>query len=226
MILDPTNQYIATILSHCDLSGKVVLEIGCGKGRITRDLAKHANRVVASDPDVEVLGTARATIVAENVKFMRAPKGVPVLPARSLDVVIYTLSLHHVPAPEMSISLNKSAELLKKDGVILVVEPGDDGSFTEVEERFGVGCGNERSEKEAAIHAMRALKGWTVGETVHFRTLFEFDHEEDFLASMLPGYRQQPEDFVKEVRTFLNQHRTANGIILDAERRLNVLRRI
>ena len=62
MIQDPTKQYIATILSQYDVGGKDVLEIGCGKGRITRDLAQHARRVVASDPDADALEKARGAI--------------------------------------------------------------------------------------------------------------------------------------------------------------------
>ena len=224
MIQDPTNRYIATILSRCDISGKEVLEIGCGKGRITRDLAMHARRVVAIDPDAAALEKARAAIAADNVEFMLAPSGVPDLPAGSFDVVIYTLSLHHVPDTEISGSLRSSAGLLRNDGAIAVVEPGDGGSFTEAKERFGAGSGDERPAREAAIRAMRTLDGWTAGETIHFRTLFHFDDDEDFFTSLLPSYRQQPESFVNEVRRFLALHRTANGITLDAGRRLNVLR--
>jgi len=44
MVQDPTDQHIKAILSVYDLFGKEVLEIGCGGGRITRDLAKHAAR--------------------------------------------------------------------------------------------------------------------------------------------------------------------------------------
>lgn len=224
MIQDPTNQYIATILSQCDINGKELLEIGCGKGRITRDLAKHARRMVATDPDAAALETARAAIAADNVEFMPAPTGVPDLPAGSFDVVIFTLSLHHVPVAEMSGSLRKAAGLLREGGVIVIVEPGDGGSFTEAKERFGAGSGDERPAKESAIRAMHAMEGWSAGETIHFRTLFQFDDDEDFLTSMLPDYRHQPQTFINAVRRFLELHRTANGIVLDADRRLNVLR--
>lgn len=224
MIQDPTNQYIATILSQCDIRGKEILEIGCGKGRITRDLAKHAKRVVATDPDAAALETAQAAIAAENVEFLPAPAGVPDLPAGSFDVVIYTLSLHHVPVAEMPDSLRKAASLLRERGVIVIVEPGDGGSFTEAKERFGAGSGNELPARESAIRAMYAMEEWSAEEAILFRTLFQFDDDEDFLVCMLPGYRQQPESFVNEVRRFLDLHRTADGIILDADRRLNVLR--
>ena len=226
MIQDLTNQYIATIMSQYDLSGKEVLEIGCGKGRITRDLSKHAKHVVASDPNAVSLETARATITAENVEFVRTPAGVPGLPVKSFDVVIYTLSLHHVPIAEMTGSLKKVAALLKNDGVIMVVEPGESGSFTFAKQQFGVGSGDEREAKEAAVQAMRAFDGWTLEETILFSAHFQFDNDVDFFDNMLPGYRQQPDTYVNEVRKFLNQHLTPNGIILVAGRRLNVLRRI
>ena len=225
MIQDPTDRYIAAILSQSDLSGKNVLEIGCGKGRITRGLARHARYLVASDPDSAALVTARTTVAADNVDFMAAPAGMPDLPVGSFDVVIYTLSLHHIPIAEMSASLHKAAALLNNDGLIMVVEPGEKGSFTLAKERFGAGSGDERPAKEAAIRAMRTLDGWTMEEALYFYTLFQFDNEEDFFTTMLPGYRHQPEAFVNAVTAYLSLHRTANGIILDAERRLNLLRR-
>ena len=223
MIQDPTNRYIATILTHCDLGGKELLEIGCGKGRITRDLAKHAKLVVATDPDEVALTKARAALVADNVEFMQTPTGVPDLPGKSFDLVIYTLSLHHVPPAEMPGSLRKAASLVREGGVIFIVEPGDGGSFDEAKKRFGAGSGDERPARESAIRAMHTMKGWSAGETIHFRTLFQFDDDEDFLSNMLPDYRQRPNAFINEVRRFLDRHRTADGIILDAERQLNVL---
>lgn len=224
MIQDPTNQYLATIMSQYELSGKDVLEIGCGKGRITRDLAQHARRVVASDPDVDALEKARAAIAAPNVEFMPAPTGIPDLPAGSFDLAIYTLSLHHVPVAEMPDSLRSAAHLLRENGVIMVLEPGGGGSFTETKERFGAGSGDERPAQQAAIRAMHALEGWTAGDTILFRTLFLFNDEEDFLSSMLPDYREQTESFSAEVRRFLELHRAPEGILLDAYRRLNLLR--
>ncbi len=225
MIQDPTNRYIAAIMSKCDLSGMDVLEIGCGKGRISRDLAKHARHVVATDPDKASIDIARAATVAHNVDFREAPTGIPDYPDGSFDVVIYTLSFHHVPVEEMADSLDKAAALLKVDGVIIVLEPGDKGSFTLAKEQYGAGSGDEGPAKAAAIKAMLSLPGWDVGETHHFYTQFQFDSYEDFFTNMLPDFRQQTDDFISEVKTYLYLHRTVNGFVLDAERRLNILRR-
>lgn len=225
MIQDPTSQYITTILSQCPLKDRDVLEIGCGKGRITRDLARYARRVVASDPDSASLDAACKNVVAANVEFLHAPDGIPVFPPASFDVVIYTLSLHHVPIKAMHASLRRAAGLLREGGAIVVVEPGDGGSFTEAKERFGAGSGDERPARAAAISALRNLEGWRGEGTLLFRVQMRFEHEEDFFAAMLPDYRQQPESFLAEVRNFLRQHRNEDGIILDAGRRLDVLHR-
>lgn len=225
MIQDPSNRYIAAIMSRYDLNEKDVLEIGCGKGRITRDLVKYARHVVATDPDRIVLNAARAAIAAPNVEFMETPSGVPDYLGGSFDVVIYTLSLHHVPTTEMKDSLNKAATVLKNDGVIIVLEPGDKGSFTLAKEQYGAGSGDEGPAKAAAIKALHSLAGWDMGETHHFYTQFQFDSYEDFFTNMLPDFRQQADDFISEVKTYLDLYRTVNGFVLDAERRLNVLRR-
>lgn len=225
MIQDPTNEYIRAITGHCGLAGKEVLEVGCGTGRITRDLARHALRVVAVDPDEAALAKARAAIPAPNVRFLPMPDGVLDFPSASFDVVIYTLSLHHVPLARMNESLQTAAGLLREGGVIVVVEPGDGGSFTEAKERFGAGSGDERPAQEAAIRAMHLLDGWTVGETVHFRVKFLFADEDDFIAAKLPGFGEKPEAYRQEVREFLARQRVPEGVVLDAGRRLNVLRR-
>lgn len=225
MIQDPTDEYIRTIIAHCELAGKEVLEVGCGTGRITRDLARHARRVVAVDPDEGALAKARSAVSASNVRLLPMPDGVLDFPPASFDVVIYTLSLHHVPLDRMNESLRAAAGLLRKGGVIVVVEPGDGGTFTEAKECFGAGSGDERLAREAAIRAMHGLHGWSVGETVHFRVQFLFADDDDFIAAKLPGFGEKPEVYQREVREFLARHRTPEGVVLDAGRRLNVLRR-
>lgn len=230
MIQDPTDQYIATILAHADIVGKAVLEVGCGTGRITRDLARYAARVVAVDPDVAALAQARQRVSAANVTFRAiAPDFGDFFAVAGEETrfaaVLYTLSLHHVPVAEMGDHLRTVAGLVADGGVIVVVEPGAGGSFTELKERFGAGSGDERPVQEAAIRAMHALAGWTMGETVPFRILFQFADADDVIAAKLPDFAKRSAAVQQEILAFLATHRTANGIVLDAGRRLNVLRR-
>jgi tRNA1(Val) A37 N6-methylase TrmN6 len=55
-----------------DLSGKRVLEIGCGDGRLTWRYASQAAQVVAIDPDPEKIARARQNLpsgLSERVSF-------------------------------------------------------------------------------------------------------------------------------------------------------------
>lgn len=224
MIQDATDQQIKAIASLFPLSGKTVLEIGCGKGRVTRDLARYADRVIASDPDTTALEAAQNNLTAENVEFRHAPDGIPDMPQGSVDLVIYTLSLHHVPPGQMQDSLRQAGCLLKPGGVILVLEPADGGTFNEAKSRFGVGSGDEGPLKSAALTAMQNLSGWSLSETHQFLTEFHFTGEADFFASKLPKFDELDSSIQQKIRAFLQQHSGETGIILTSERSLYLLR--
>lgn len=225
MIQDPSDQQIKAINALFDLTGKDVLEIGCGKGRITRDLAKFARHVVAADPDSAALQHARSAVPSNNVEFISAPNGIPPLQKNSIDLAIYSLSLHHVPADKMKNSLTTVGKLLKKGGAIMVLEPGDGGTFNAAKRRFGVGSGNEDKVKEAAIQSMQDLPGWAMSETYCFEAQFLFADREDFFRSKLPNYRQLQPAKQRQIEDFLLQYKTNVGIILTTERRLNLLQK-
>lgn len=225
MILDPTDQFITHITAQCDIVGKTILEVGCGRGRITRDLARHARRVVAIDPDEGALQAARSQVAADNVVFVRCGGEKPSFAEGSFDLVVYALSLHHLPADSMLDSLLQAAKLLRGGGKIVVIEPSDDGTLIEAEERFGVGCGNERLEKAAAQGALHSLAGWSMGDTVRFQTLFYFEGLEDFLDNLLPAWRHKPKTLILEIEDFLAAHAKGGMIILHADRRMNILTR-
>ena len=225
MILDPDNKYIQAINSHAPLSGATILEIGCGNGRMTSDMAKHANKIVATDLDFEILELAKKNISAKNIEFLHTPDGTLNFPAQSFDIIIYTLSLHHIPKDQMIDNLRHSGDLLKDGGVIMVVEPGDGGSFLEVKKRFGAGSGDEEPVKKAAIMAMQNLSGWHLSPTYHFEVDFLFTDEADFFTNKLPRYRDLPAEEILELKSFLKKNTTNRGIILTSGRHLNLLTR-
>ena len=225
MILDPYGQFIKEITAHCDLSGKTILEVGCGQGRITRDLARHARRVVALDPDEGALQTARSRINAENVAFLRCRGESLAFPEGCFDLVIYSLSLHHLPQDAMRESLAQAVGLLGEQGMIVVIEPGAGGTLIEAEERFGVGDGNEAREKAAARRAVADLPGWRIGQTTRFRTHFHFVDQQDFLENLLPDYKSKSPFLIREIGDYLADCTEDGRIVLHAERRMDILRR-
>ena len=57
---DPENHEIRALQNLVDISGKHVLEIGCGDGRLTRRYAEAAAHVIAIDPFEEAIRQAKA----------------------------------------------------------------------------------------------------------------------------------------------------------------------
>ena len=141
------------------------------------------------------------------------------------DRIVVRGAREHNRAPDRGPLPDHQAVLTVDGSNVGVLEPGGAGSFMAAKERFGAGSGDERPALEAAVRAMRSLDSWTMAETYRFFTQFQFDDADDFCAAMLPGFRERPPEFRDEVLAFLGQHVTPNGIVLDAERQLTVLRR-
>jgi 2-polyprenyl-3-methyl-5-hydroxy-6-metoxy-1,4-benzoquinol methylase len=57
---DPENNEIRALLNLVDFSGKDVLEIGCGDGRLTWRYAEAAAHVTGIEPFEEAIGRAKA----------------------------------------------------------------------------------------------------------------------------------------------------------------------
>ena len=57
--VDPEDSETIALHDFADFTGKRVLEIGCGDGRLTWRYAERTAHVIAIDPDAEAIDTAR-----------------------------------------------------------------------------------------------------------------------------------------------------------------------
>ena len=63
----PPGMELRLIQRYCELGGRRVLEIGCGDGRLTREFAHLASRVVAIEPDAAKIARARHLARSEGI---------------------------------------------------------------------------------------------------------------------------------------------------------------
>ncbi len=97
---------VARVLDGLDLSGKRVLDIGCGSGAITLSLHRDhgAAEVVGIDVEPEVCAAARARIDAagagEAVTIRQVAPGPLPFPEASFDLVFSKDSIVHIPDKE------------------------------------------------------------------------------------------------------------------------------
>ena len=98
----------------------VVVEIGCGPGRMTRRLAELAGRVVATDVSGEMLARCRRSLAGRtNVEYLQLPGdgALAGIPDSSVDVVFSYITLQHVPTAAAQLRyLAESVRVLRPGG--------------------------------------------------------------------------------------------------------------
>ena len=94
--VDAEGAQLAAVLRAADFSGRRVLEIGSGEGRLTWGFAALTRLVLAFDPDAESVSGARAACPEElrsKVRFEVASAEEIEVPPQSVDLVFFSWSL-------------------------------------------------------------------------------------------------------------------------------------
>jgi 2-polyprenyl-3-methyl-5-hydroxy-6-metoxy-1,4-benzoquinol methylase len=108
------------MLSNHLRSGMSVLELGCGAGYFTRELAKCGADVVAVDVSPELLEIAKAECLAANVRYEIQNACALSYPNARFDSVVGSSVLHHL---EINQALAQIYRVLKEGGSIYFTEP-------------------------------------------------------------------------------------------------------
>ena len=94
-----------------------VLEVGCGGGQATGDLAARARRVVALDPGARLVEAARRRVGAANVEFLVTTFEDHSPEPGGFDLVASAQAWHWIPR---EVAFSKAAEALKPGGWLAV----------------------------------------------------------------------------------------------------------
>ncbi len=151
----PRRKHTDLIKDLLPLQGRLVVEVGCGDGALVRFMTRHGARVVGLDCNEAVLTQARTT-PAEADEEYQAGRGESLPFAdRSVDVVLYFNSLHHVPIDLIERALAEAARVLKPQGWLYVMEPLAEGAYFDIVRLVE----DETEERAAAYRAIRAARG-------------------------------------------------------------------
>ncbi|MES3030867.1 MAG: class I SAM-dependent methyltransferase [Patescibacteria group bacterium] len=208
------DEYLNLIEEIVLLEGKDILEIGGGNGSRTIQIAKKSQNIVSIEPNPELVEFAQRNNSASNIKYLVGKAESLDFPDQSFDVVIFTLSLHHVPVEKMIDALNEAVRVVKKAGYIVFLEPAEKGTFFEAEIEFDACDGDERESKKAAHAAIKDFKKWEEIAELSDETVFQFESVEDFVHNL------HPKKNLEKVESFLKN----NNFILRASRRINIFK--
>jgi len=100
--------------------GMSVLEVGCGTGYFTQELARSGADVIAIDVSPELLEIAKANCSAPNVRYEIQNACELSYPDTVFDSVVGSSVLHHL---EIEAALHEIYRVLKVDGSVHFTEP-------------------------------------------------------------------------------------------------------
>ena len=106
-------------------AGLRILDVGCGAGYFSLEIARAGHQVVAIDLSESCIEIARKTLAENPFKVGFGSLEYRVLPFRQatgvFDVVLFSGTLHHFSDPERNVRL--ACDLLAPNGLILCYEP-------------------------------------------------------------------------------------------------------
>ena len=194
-------------------SGEDVLEIGCGDGSRLPDVVRTSSSWLGIDPDSDVVRVANETNESPHAEYEVGHAEDLRFGNDRFDVVLFTLSLHHIEIADMANAIDEAVRVVRPTGCVLFLEPLPVGTFYDAEMRFGCCDGDERRELAYAFYSM--LSSQKLHETEEFvaPVCFEYDSIEDFVRHVptQEGTHGQLEEFL-----------SARGFKLDERWRLNV----
>jgi ubiquinone/menaquinone biosynthesis C-methylase UbiE len=173
-----TNTEIAGELLNLD--GKKVVDVGCGEGRFTRFLAQSAAQTSGLDINQVSLDRARAKAREESIDVDWRQGRAEEMPFadESLDLVVFSNSLHHVAMEHMVAALQQAARVLKPGGDLYIMEPVAAGNYFEAT-RLVNDESIVRNKATAAIHEVSAKDFEPVTE-VSYHARRSYDSYEEY----------------------------------------------
>lgn len=101
--------------------GRLTLDIGCGEGRLSRDLAERGHRVIGIDPSAKVIAAARD--LSPELEFVEADAADLPLEDGAADLAVAFMSLQDID--DMRGAVREAARVLEAGSpfVVAVVHP-------------------------------------------------------------------------------------------------------
>lgn len=214
MIIDKEKLTPKAILQFECLSGKDVLEIGCGEGRLSGELNDHANRLVAIDPDRTALAAAQRHL--PEVDF-RIDSGEDLFfPDKCFDTVLFTLSLHHQRSDR---ALLEAERVLKDGGVVVVIEPAHPSEINTI-------CNIFQDESQALNDALASIytSNFTILRRESRYPEWHFDDSDELTDWIFSYYNCRPDPGrIEAIHQTLGHKKDQQPLILQDKLALFVL---
>jgi len=163
------------------LDNKKILELGCGKADITRQIATQGPGRLITATEVDQLQHQKNLLIDDlpNVSFLMAGSESISLDDELFDVVLMFKSFHHVPVELMAKALVEVKRVMKPGALLYISEPIFKGEFNEVLRLFH----DEEKVRKAAFDTITQSvesNQFDLVEQIFFNAPVSFDSFEAF----------------------------------------------
>ena len=128
----PIAKHLDRLAALVPVDGRRIVDIGCGDGALVRALTRRDGIVTGIEIDARALAPARAAPTMANERYLEGRAEALPLDDRSVDLVVFFNSLHHVPVGLLDAALGEAARVLVPDGILFVLEPIASGAYFEL----------------------------------------------------------------------------------------------
>ena len=212
------------------VTGRRVLELGCGAAWMTRLLAQRLGAAAVTATEVDRAQHAKNLALGDlpAVTFRLGGAEAIAEPDASYDMVFMFKSLHHVPPDLMDRALSEVHRVLKPGGLLYCSEPVYTGPFNEVMRLIQ----DEQVVREAAFAALRGAVrqgGFGLAAEVFFESAASYPDWPSFASRFVDvTHSERHLDAAQRavIRAAFERHLTPAGARFLKPHRVDLLRRL
>lgn len=215
--------------SIINLDDSHILDLGCGAGRFTWDIALSGNNRVVRGLEVDQVQHEKnlAEATPDNLSFgYGGAQNIPEAD-ESFDIVMMFKSLHHVPLGLMGVALGEIHRVLKPGGFAYISEPVFAGEFNDILKLFH----NEERVRAAAFESIKnAVEAgdFTSLNQVFFNSYGHYANFEEFEKYVIGSTfndHQLDEALLAQVKEKFNAHMQEDGAHFLSPNRVDILQK-
>jgi ubiquinone/menaquinone biosynthesis C-methylase UbiE len=220
----PEREILSQVLSF---NNKDILELGCGKAKLTRIIATGGSNRRITATEVDKLQHLKNLHIDDlpNVDFIFMGAEDMPFADNSFDIILMFKSLHHVPVTSMSHAMSEIARVLKPGGLAYISEPIFAGDFNEILRLFH----DEETVRKAAFGAI--VDSIEKGELKSVEQIFfntprvypEFVDFEKLIINVSHSNHRLDDDLMVLVKQKFMSHMTTDGAQFNTPIRVDLL---
>ena len=209
------------------VSGLNVLDVGCGNGRIARQLAERGAVTIGVEPDPIQAERNRNAVPVAGLTFVEAPGQALPIADNSMDGVFFSFSFHHIPREHMDEAIAEAVRVLKPEtGFLYVLEPMLTGSIEDVYRPFH----DETKVRTQAYNALgrSAHQCFAEARELRYCETIRYDNFTTFVNEKTNStYNHFSRDWVDtpDVRAMFELGRVDDGYVFSQHSRVNLYHR-